>query len=86
MGTLVVRKLLIFGAAGLLAVFSLAGCDPAPSTPIAPDQKLPDTSKMTPEEIQQLHGQGSGSGRNAQTQPGTPPGPHDTPADRQVGR
>lgn len=40
-------------------VFALTGCDPAPSTPIAPDQKLPDTSKMTPEEVQRLHSQGS---------------------------
>ncbi|MGV3616514.1 MAG: hypothetical protein ACO1SV_14395 [Fimbriimonas sp.] len=31
----------------LLAATLLGGCEPAPSTPLAPEQKLPDVSKMT---------------------------------------
>jgi hypothetical protein len=43
------RVLLIAFAAGLLA-----GCEPAPSTPLAEDKKMPDTSKMSKEEIDKL--------------------------------
>ncbi len=35
------------------------GCAPGPSEPLAPDAKLPDTSKMSPEEIAKLRQQGS---------------------------
>lgn len=38
---------------------AMAGCDPAPSEPLAPDAKLPDTSKMSPDEIAKLRQQGS---------------------------
>ena len=45
----------ILGLAVLIAA-AIAGCgDPAPSTPLAPDQALPDTSKMSTEEINTLH-------------------------------
>jgi hypothetical protein len=60
-GELLMRKLVfpIFA----LAIGVLAGCgDPAPSIPVAPDQKMPDTSKMSPEEIQKLHQEGSAGG------------------------
>lgn len=47
----------------LLAGIAATGCDPAPSTPLAPDAKLPDTSKMTPEEIAKLREEGQKSDR-----------------------
>lgn len=45
-----------------LAVGLLSGCDPAPSTQLAPDQKPPDTSKMTPEQVDAMLKQNGGSG------------------------
>ncbi|AIE86517.1 hypothetical protein [Fimbriimonas ginsengisoli] len=64
----------------------LAGCEPAPSTPLAPDQPMPDTSKMSQEEINKLHNQPSGT--DAGRAGGAPPlstSAHsdNTPADRQ---
>ncbi|MGV3615462.1 MAG: hypothetical protein ACO1SV_09035 [Fimbriimonas sp.] len=41
----------------------LAGCDPGPSVPIAPDAKMPDTSKMSQEEIMKLREEGRKSER-----------------------
>lgn len=53
----------------LAAAFLLGGCgDPAPSTPVAPDQApLPDASKMTKEEVDAAHNAASqiGSDRGA---------------------
>jgi len=46
----------------LVAAGILAGCDPAPSTQLAPDQPMPDTSKMSPEEIAKLHDVGPSLG------------------------
>jgi hypothetical protein len=37
----------------------MAGCEPGPSEPLAPDAKLPDTSKMSPDEIAKLRQQGA---------------------------
>lgn len=54
----------------------LAGCEPAPSVPLAPDKPLPDTSKMSAEEIQKLHQAGS---------EGTDRAAENTPPDRQLG-
>lgn len=83
------RKLSLLAIA-LFAAGILAGCEPAPSTPLAPDQKLPDTSKMTPEEISKMHSEASAGGSDRQVQPsnggGAPEGHGDTPADRQLGR
>ena len=65
----------------------LSGCgDPAPSVPLAPDQKMPDTSKMTPEEIQKLHSEGSAGGSDRSTAGAAAPPANrggDTPPDRQ---
>ena len=48
----------------LLAAGLLAGCgEPAPSVPLAPDKKLPDVSKMSPEESQKLLDQDHAAGR-----------------------
>lgn len=45
---------------GLLAAVVVAGCaNSAPSTPLAPDVQLPDTNKMSQDEINKLHSQGS---------------------------
>lgn len=33
---------------------ALVGCDPAPSTTLAPDKPAPDTSKLSPEEMDKL--------------------------------
>lgn len=41
----------------------VAGCDPAPSVPLAPDAKLPDTSKMSADEIAKLRQEGQNSDR-----------------------
>ena len=76
------KRLLILS---LLAAF-LVGCgDPAPSTPLAPDQAMPDTSKMSAEEIQKLHQAGSagGSDRGVPGAAATPTSPSGaTPSDR----
>ena len=37
-----------------LAVALLAGCNAAPSTPLAPDQKPPDASKMSPQDVDRM--------------------------------
>ncbi|CAN5394688.1 hypothetical protein BH11ARM2_BH11ARM2_10540 [soil metagenome] len=52
------RQLLILAvlATGLVG---LAGCDPAPSTKLAPDVKMPDTSKMTGAEIMRMKNGGA---------------------------
>lgn len=63
---------LTIGLVGLL----LAGCEPSPSVPLAPDKPLPDTSKMSDEEIQKLHQSGS---------EGTDRASENTPPDRQLG-
>jgi hypothetical protein len=62
----------------------LVGCgDPAPSVPLAPDTKMPDTSKMSPEEIQKLHQAGSAGGSDRGQAPAAGGAAHgDTPADR----
>ncbi|MBI1334147.1 MAG: hypothetical protein JST12_08080 [Armatimonadetes bacterium] len=77
------RKLLICLVAGL----TVAGCGSGTSTPIAPDQQMPDTSKMSADEVQKLHSEGSA------TEKGAPPANNPmttdhgyTPADRQTGR
>ncbi|RYG28369.1 hypothetical protein EON81_28635 [bacterium] len=51
-------------ALALLVGTILAGCDPKPSVPIAPDVKEPDMSKMTKEDILRMKNS-SGSGTNA---------------------
>lgn len=38
----------------VFALGLLAGCEPAPSTTLAPDKPAPDASKMTPEAMDQL--------------------------------
>ena len=88
MGPLVVAELLmkrLIVPILVLAAGVLVGCgDPAPSVPIAPDQKMPDTSKMSPEEIQKLHQEGSagGSDRGQAAAPGGGAAHGDTPTDR----
>jgi len=37
-----------------LAAGVLVGCDPAPSTPLAPDKPMPDASKMSSQDIDKL--------------------------------
>lgn len=39
---------------GLLAAGLLAGCEPTPSTTLAPEQKLPDVSKMPPDQVDKM--------------------------------
>ncbi|RYG75373.1 hypothetical protein EON77_11275 [bacterium] len=47
-----------------LASALLGGCGSAPSTPLAPDKVPPDTSKMSPEDVEKLLKQnGAGDGR-----------------------
>ena len=49
----------------LLAAGLLAGCgDPAPSTPVAPEQKLPDISKMSKEEQDEIFKKSRDGGRD----------------------
>jgi hypothetical protein len=38
----------------LLAVGWIAGCEPAPSTKLAPEQKLPDVSKMPSDQVDEM--------------------------------
>lgn len=58
-GNLLMRTLAAFLALAVVGGV-LTGCgDPPPSTPLAPEKPLPDTSKMTPEEIAKLHGGGN---------------------------
>ena len=38
----------------VLASGLVAGCDPAPSVPLAPDQKPPDTSKMSSADMDRM--------------------------------
>jgi|GEM_PF-7072060 len=39
----------------LIAVTVLFGCgDPAPSTPLAPEQKMPDISKLPPDQVNKM--------------------------------
>ncbi len=75
------------------AMAAVVGCNGGTSVPVAPDKPLPDTNKMTPEEIQKLHSEGSAGGSDRQRtdqpagQPGGAPGRPgagrgDTPADR----
>jgi len=63
----------------------LSGCDPGPSTKLAPDQPMPDTSKMSQADIEKLHNAGSATGANSA---GSQPVDHatgNTPADRMGG-
>jgi hypothetical protein len=54
------RILLAFAVLGAGLV---AGCDPAPSTPLAQDAKMPDTSKMSQADIMKLREEGRKSER-----------------------
>ncbi|CAN5609307.1 hypothetical protein BH11ARM2_BH11ARM2_19640 [soil metagenome] len=45
----------LFLAILILAAGLLVGCgDPAPSTKLAPEQKLPDVSKMSPDQVDKM--------------------------------
>ena len=47
------RSLLILSLVALAAGL-VCGCDGAPSTPVAPDTKMPDVSKMSKAQIDQM--------------------------------
>ncbi len=81
----------------LIAACLIGGCGDSPSTQLAPDKPLPDTSKMSDAEIQKLHEQASAGGSdraggNSSKSSGPPPGvvpgqpgagrPGNTPGDR----
>jgi len=69
--------------ATLVAAGVLSGCDPAPSTKLAPDQPMPDTSKMSQADIEKLHNAGSAAGANsAGSQPVVDHATGNTPPDR----
>jgi len=71
----------------IIAAGVLSGCDPAPSTKLAPDQPMPDTSKMSQEEINKLHSAGSAAGANSAGSKLTPVDhtAGNTPSDRMGG-
>jgi len=51
---------LIIPLSAIVVMGFVAGCEPAPSTPLAPDVKVPDTSKMSPAEIERIHNAANG--------------------------
>jgi len=54
-------KLLLLGA---LAAGLLAGCEPAPSTQLAPDKgPMPDASKLSPDQVDKILQQNHEEGR-----------------------
>lgn len=48
-------KAAILVLVSLSASVLLVGCEPAPSTKLAPDVEVPDTSHLTPEQIKKMH-------------------------------
>lgn len=56
------KNLIIISFVALLGGL-VVGCEPAPSTPLAPEVKLPDVNKMSSEDLAKLKQQSHEGGR-----------------------